>query len=389
MKSLAYYLQIIMALSTLIVGLIYFLYNWKKGLFQRLLAILLVVTSIGVIISFLAINNYFLIFPHLSRTGFLIAFIVPTLLYFTFFKGLLKKPFTKTDLLHFLPLLIYVINYLPYFLSSRELKLKYIKLEIIGSFSEGWLLPAYFIPILSFIQTSFYIYYFWMKARQLNEANVPKLYVDKYYYFGGYMLIHYMPVFLAVLKYYDRHEIQSWLPVIYSIANTFFFLKIIATPAWLFSKYNVKKSVKTPQNSLGVSELLQRVDKKLTPKLRELTAGEKDMLTQFLAFSQKEKHFLQTDFNQKNLAKELQSSEYKIRVMLEKAFQMNFVEINNYLKIRYLLTNYKNKESGWKLLKMNTISEKLGYKSLNSFYLNFKKITGVTPGEFFNQNTKD
>jgi YesN/AraC family two-component response regulator len=41
----------------------------------------------------------------------------------------------------------------------------------------------------------------------------------------------------------------------------------------------------------------------------------------------------------------------------------------------------KNKQ--WQRYSFVAIARKLGYMSVNSFYLNFKRIAGVTPKEYF------
>ena len=271
-------------------------------------------------------------------------------------------------------------------MKSAEEKIALLNLDNLGTFNEGWLLPAYFIPVLNFLQTSFYVFVFIKKTNELKAAQVPKAYIHFFYYFTGYLLIHFIPLFLMVFGYYNRHKIESWIPLAYALANTIFFLKVISTPEWIFSSSEEGEENDSSNNSLNVEKLLNQIDLKLTPNIEELNEAEEDVLKQIIKLCEKESRFLNADFQQKNLSKALKCSEYKLRILLEKAYGLNFVEFNNHLKIKHFLINYKRKDASWKLLKMNVIAEKLGYKSLNSFYLNFKKITGVTPGDFFNSN---
>ena len=41
------------------------------------------------------------------------------------------------------------------------------------------------------------------------------------------------------------------------------------------------------------------------------------------------------------------------------------------------------KNPQWQKYSFVAIARKLGYLSVNSFYLNFKRISGVTPKEYF------
>ena len=383
MNTLAFYLQIGIPLSSLLVAIVYFFYNRKNGLFQKLLSIYLLVTSLGLLVSFIAINNFFVYFPHLIRTGFLFGLLVPVMLYITFCYGLLKNSFSKYTLLHFLPIVIYVINYLPYFIKSAEEKIILLEQKKLASFNEGWLLPAYFIPIMSFLQTSFYIILFIKKFSNFRLLKSSKTQFKLMRFLIGYMFIHYAPVVLMLFKLYDNHAIDSWIAITYAIANILFFFKIITTPEWLFShEFEIMNAGTTP---LAPNPSLQTsIASRLTPNLTDLSTNEKELMSRLLELCHKKKVFLQSDFNQKKVALLLDSTEYKIRTLVEKAYKMNFVEFNNHQKIQYLLQQYQQENSKWKQKKFYVISEKLGYKSLNSFYQNFKKIAGVTPGEYFN-----
>lgn len=389
MKPLAYYLQIGAAISSLYVGLIYIFYNWKKGLFHRLLGTNFIIMSMGLIVNFVSMNNYFLIFPHLSRTGFLFMLLMPPILYFSIFRGFLRKPFKKTDLIHFLPLLIYIINFLPYFIKSGEEKVLLLREHNIGTFNEGWLFRGYFIPILLFSQTIYYILVFSRKIKEFPITQVSEAYIKFFYYFKTYLILHFSSLLLIFIDYFLDLKVGYMIALAYALINTIFFLKVISTPEWIFSdsvEEENNDSLKSPSN---VDKILEQINMQLTPTIGELTKLEQLTLKEITHLCDKDSLFLEADFQQKNLAKALNCSEYKVRILLEKAYGLNFVEFNNHLKIKHFLINYKRKEGSWKLLKMSIISEKLGYKSLNSFYLNFKKITGLTPGDFFNSNKID
>ena len=82
------------------------------------------------------------------------------------------------------------------------------------------------------------------------------------------------------------------------------------------------------------------------------------------------------------MAEKLDVSEYKIRLIVEKAYGIKFSEFSNYRKT-YFLLNEMRKNPQWKKYSFVAIARKLGYLSTNSFYLNFKRISGVTPKEYF------
>ena len=381
MHSLSFYLQLGIPVSSIIVGLVYFFNNCRKSLFRRLISLLLIVMSLGLLINFAGLHNYFLIYPHISRTGFIFVLLLPSLLYFSFYFGLLKQKFRKIDLLHFLPLLIYIINYLPFFFSSAENKIRLLQLEKLGSYNEGWLLPMFGAPLMSLAFNLFYIYLF---VKQLNRSSLKSVQIKKLYFFVGYLVIHCLPMLFMFLGYYENPSDENFGFILYAIVNIFFFFKLISTPEWLF--YNEKEMDRGDLDSskINTSPLL-RINSRLTPRLNELSKKENETIIRLLDVYYENKLFLDADFNQKKLANLLQTSEYKIRILLEKAYGLNFVEYNNLLKIKYLIENYPKKRKTWKRTKIENLATELGYKSLNSFYINFKKIVGITPGEYFKQ----
>jgi AraC-like DNA-binding protein len=121
---------------------------------------------------------------------------------------------------------------------------------------------------------------------------------------------------------------------------------------------------------------------KLSPKKLQLNYEETRLFDQFTKIIEAEQFFLNPDFSQKNVAEKLDVSEYKIRVIIEKAYEIKFSEFANYRKT-YFLLNEMRKNPQWQKYSFVAIARKLGYLSTNSFYLNFKRISGVTPKEYF------
>jgi AraC-like DNA-binding protein len=382
MKPLAYYLQIGTCVGSVYVGLVYIFYNWSRGLFHRLIGASFIVIAIGIMMSFVGINNYGASPTLLNIIGNIFILLAISLLYTSIFRGLLNKPFKKKDIYHLVPVLIYMINFLPNFLKKGSEKLAATNTEYLGTAQTSLLIPDHYLPIINLIQALLYIILFAKKTRQFKNNNVPETYIQLFYYFLAYLALYIITVLFIVFDYYELYKNENWIPIIYTLLNTLFFLKVISAPEWNFNKLEKDKRLEEADNLVNTEVLLNQIELKLTPSKTELNDVEQELLMRIIMLCEKNSLFLNVDFQQKNLAKDLNCSEYKLRILLEKAYGLNFVEYNNYLKIKYFLINYK-KNNTWRLLKMVTISEMLGYKSLNSFYLNFKKITKITPGDFF------
>jgi AraC-like DNA-binding protein len=199
------------------------------------------------------------------------------------------------------------------------------------------------------------------------------------------MAFHYLPPIMAVLNYYDTHSITSWMPVIFAAVNLVVFFKILATPEWLFyNKPNeVEVSILKPTSSQQEPSLLEiELITKLSPKKLQFSIEENRLFDRFTEAIEADQFFLLPNFSQKNVAEKLNVSEYKIRLIVEKAYGIKFSEFSNYRKT-YFLLNEMRKNPQWKKYSFVAIARKLGYLSTNSFYLNFKRISGVTPKEYF------
>jgi AraC-like DNA-binding protein len=384
MEKLAYFLQIVTTISSVLFAIVFLFYNCNKSIFKKLLAVQFLVISYGLFVNFLAINNFFFYFPHLSRTGLLCAFLIQPIQFLAIYKNFTGKKFYWLEMLHFLPALLYIANFYNYFILSASEKIVIIESNSVAKFSEGFL-PDYFLPIFSILQTTFYIIWIGLLFKKIKKEISSKTVLYFIYFMMIYMAFHYLPPVMAVLYYYDTHSITSWMPVIYAAVNLVVFFKILATPEWLFynTPNNVEASIMKPTSSQKEPSLLEiELITKLSPKKLQFSIEENRLFERFTEAIEADQFFLLPNFSQKNVAEKLDVSEYKIRLIIEKAYGIKFSEFSNYRKT-YFLLNEMRKNPQWKKYSFVAIARKLGYLSTNSFYLNFKRISGVTPKEYF------
>jgi AraC-like DNA-binding protein len=337
-------------------------------------------------INFIAFNDFFTLFPHLSRTGLLCALLIPPIQFLSIYRGLGNQKLKWKDAFHFLPALLYVVNFFNYFILSSSEKIIILENNSIAKFNEGFL-PAYFLPVLSLFQTTFYLVRFGLLIQKFKKDITTKSLREFIYFMMAYMVFHYLPPVMVVLYYYDAHAITNWLPVIFAIVNLIFFFKILVTPEWLFYHKSV---VEAPEISFEkpvlskreISPLENSLIIKLSPKKLQLSREELQLFERFTAVVEAERLFLDPTFSQKGVAEKLKVSEYKIRLLLDKSYGIKFSEFTNYRRT-YFLLNEMRKNPQWQRYSFVAIARKLGYMSANSFYMNFKRITGVTPKEYF------
>lgn len=387
MEKLAYYLQIGTTTSSAVFAIVFVFYNWNKKLFNKLLSLQFLVFSFGLFIYFLSLNNFFTLFPHLSRIGMLCVLLIPPIQFLAIQRGLIQSKLQWKDVLHFIPALMYIVNFFNYFILSGPEKILLLENNSIAEFKEG-LLPAFFMPSLSILQTTFYLVWYSLMVKKIKATIQSPDLRNFIFFIMIHMVTHYMPVIMVVLYYHDEHAITSWLPVIYALLTIGFFFKILATPEWLFyQKTAPKEPVVAPKISVvskrEISPLEAELVTKLSPKKLQLTTEELRLFERYTAIVEAERLFLDPTFSQKGVAEKLGVSEYKIRLLLDKAYGIKFSEFANYRRT-YFLLNEMRKNPQWQRYSFVAIARKLGYMSANSFYMNFKKISGVTPKEYFN-----
>lgn len=387
MEKIAYYLQIGTTTSSIVFALVFVFYNWNKSLFKKLLALQFLLLSFGIFINFIAINDFFTSFPHLSRTGLLCVLLIPAILFLSIYRGLGNQKLKWIDALHFLPALLYIVNFFNYFILSASEKIIILENNSIAKFNEGFL-PAYFLPVLSLFQTSFYLVWIGLFLRKFKKKVSSKSLREFIYFMVIYMVFHYLPPLMVILYYYDAHEITNWLPIIFTLVNLIFFFKMLATPEWLFYNESSVENSNPSEKPIVLSKrekspLESSLILKLSPKKLDLIGDELLLFDHFIKIVEGEKFFLDPDFSQKGVAEKLGVSEYKIRLLLDKVYGIKFSEFTNYRRTYFLLKEMR-KNPQWQRYSFVAIARKLGYMSSNSFYMNFKKITGVTPKEFFN-----
>lgn len=100
---------------------------------------------LSVSITYVVQTPYLPYVPHLFRTAQLFVLLSLPLSYLYFRQSLLKKNLTWTDLVHLLPLVIFLVDYTPFFLLPASEKIEIWRsineYKLNAGFREGWFMP--------------------------------------------------------------------------------------------------------------------------------------------------------------------------------------------------------------------------------------------------------
>lgn len=383
------FLYIAMLAISFLVTIIYVAFNWNNRLFGRLMSITFILISYGLFTSFCASQGFFIYFPHIARTGYLVLLTVSPLLYLSLMRGLPNIPLKAKDVIHFIPAILYLINYLPFFLLSGSEKLEIFNSPAFITFDEGWIMPKYFVIVLSVGQILFYLTFssFKLFFPAWRNKLLPKNEKRFLYTFFIYLILLLLPPVVTFITGFTGLYASSPIVLTYISSQLIFFIVLLSQPKFLYSrKFNTQ--AESEEDGINVEAAMQASNpEKKTPILtlqEGLSSDSERILNEIKNYFENKKPFLHYEFDQKELIEELGFSGYQIRNALKEAYSTSFSDFVNYHRIMYLLMMLE-KDPRWKNYTMATLANSIGFKSTNSLYLAFKKIMEMTPKEYIDQ----
>jgi YesN/AraC family two-component response regulator len=148
------------------------------------------------------------------------------------------------------------------------------------------------------------------------------------------------------------------------------------------------KSLRFEDENLKLKQIIEQKDKtKAEEIVDEVTQQEEEnpdneLFNKIIDYMEKSKIYKNPDFSLNILAKELNTNRTYISRAINNASDKSFVELVNEYRISEAKRLLCSQEA--KLLTIEAIGEKAGFKSKSTFFRVFKTITGVTPGFFLN-----
>lgn len=348
-------------------------------------------------------------FPLLQRTGLIAGYLaVPFLLIYgrnTFYPGRL---WWKTDWILFLPAVIYIIDFMPFFLLPPEKKTA-IWRENLDSFNrmflarEGWLGSSGFhfvflyvwIVVITFLQ-------FRLIARNWNlKVGFRGVHNRRLLYFIGMITILYMPLFIpgifgVIFKpvWFNSRFIGSTYGL--SLSAVAFYLLIYPNILYgflpetkFFRPADVQTPIQEPSSSQPSAEYAN--DKKARIETAEIfetgttssdqhqadpeASAELAVLNELMI---KEKPFRQQGFTIQDLSNQTGIPVYQLSPLINQHFKKNFTSWVNHHRIRYFLEHAVENQH----MTLEALANDAGFTSRSSFINSFKKEKGMTPREY-------
>lgn len=383
------------AVATLILGLIltlfYTRHNFKAGLPQKLLALVFFCMLYLFVVQFLIIFNFISNYPIFFRTGALSTLVYIPLMYFYVVLNLETKKWNWIYLMHFIPAVLYLVNFFPFFIKSFQEKQQIIyqieQANTLYFYNEGFLVSDKFVHALRILQVLVYI----ILLLLLTQKNWAQLKRNVFLKRVSLASIAYLSIYFLIAFYWVFEKENSNAVVIALMSNNLlFFLFFFFNPGLLLSsvkynKENTRESLVHPISNNVVPEFVPAIilptNNKPTPKTKQGNARNRVRIGKIERYFVENKPYLDQEFSLKIATKQLGMSPKLLSQSIKLKYGLNFNSYVNGLRIDYALQKIHTDKT-WRKLNIEQMAASVGYASTNLFYRYFTKKTGSTPREF-------
>ena len=308
--------------------------------------------------------------------------------------------------LHYLPILLVLIDLLPFFLKSREYKeefYKMIQLSILNFYKIDTLfieIQYFFLfRFISGIAYSVWCFYITYRSKQYFFKNKKSIFSNHYYwllYLSGAIAIIFTVLLVSVLsikffsstKILELKEIPSSMFATYlfgfgSICSIILIPSVLFNPRILFSnKSSYAKSTKKNQikdfktNSLEESLLPADLENKVGAE----SSSNFTQIAEKLALYFYGKPYLQPGFNLSIITNETDIPYHKVTSYFTVYLGIPFNDWKNDMRVEHAIELIKHGQA--KNQTIESIAYSCGFLSRSNFVNSFKKKTGLTPSEY-------
>jgi AraC-like DNA-binding protein len=334
------------------------------------LSSLLIVTSLIIVLGTLHFSGKTIHLIHLFRLDSPFHYLLGPVIYF-YTLTVLNPNFRYRiiHLVHLLPFVLNFVEFLPFYLSRREIKIEYYQLSL----NKGSVIMPYHYLIKTLI-FSFYFFAQFLLIRKFRLIEISKNESGSYlfYWFLIYMSSQFILIAGVVLDLLTG--LKLFLdPYRFSILMITFFhfsvvIGLLFFPKLLYGTFIADYKTK---EKYSFSKLTENEKNQILNKLYDFIKRE-------------DKPFLNERISLAEVSKLLEIGSQQLSQVINEKTNFNFNDFINSYRIeesKQLLTS-----SSFLKLTIDAIAQKAGFNSKSAFYKAFKKHTGMTPKEFIGLN---
>jgi AraC-like DNA-binding protein len=309
--------------------------------------------------------------PHLLHTNFITTLLFMPFSYLFVRSVLHRQVLSYRDLIHGLPLLLYLVDYWPVYFLTEEEKLQILNnngISSVHSFVKGWVLPT---TVQKPLRILLFMLYYLLQWRLIRSKDSP----------AKKWLISYLTAQIILLLGYVAIQFplsdSTWLiiKVMLSAYIIFVTFSLLLHPRLL---YNVNKIPPEEQR------LIERIKKELSDSPAEEAGALSRSTIENIAsrlenLMSSNAPYLRHRYSIHDLSAQLQVPSYQVSAFLNHHLGLSFNDYLNKHRIQYCI---KKLQEHNRTLTVEALAYECGFSNRNSFTSAFKRFAGSTPSEF-------
>ncbi len=329
--------------------------------------------------------------PYLYKTAAPINFIIPPLTYL-YIRAVLynEKRLTVIDFLHFLPFILFFINYLPFYLmpiAEKKIIVQAVtnNLDLTYQHQSG-LLPESFSFIFRLIQGFIYLIFQWKLIVKFKKDN------------SIVEIQHQIGVVLKWLKIFTWANTAYFLALIFltlfvilniSVFNNWGVINLIPGALYASSFFVMSTYLLThPDILAGLPFVKYKESKSIlaNDEINKIAFIEEDYskeIEDIKNYFNITKPYLNTNLTLGKVSVALNIPIRELSYILNNYFNQRFTDFVNAYRLKYIIDKFN--ESYLDNFTIESIALEAGFATKSGFYKSFKKLYQTTPSEFFQQ----
>lgn len=368
-----------------LVGLLLVVSGLRNRKNNTLLGLNFIFLTYSSFIIWLITTGYFVKFPHLYRTGYLTGLIFIPLMFLYIKHEIQEKPISWLSIFHFLPALVYIIDFWPVFNLNADQKLSLITAEIknpalFTQFSQSRFFNAnFYTPFRSILNAVYWaISVYWVTKGLKNK--IKHDFAKTWFIWIKIFLALQSMVFLpALLLYWAIEPLTAYLLTHISVVllNLITAFALLLLPKILYGldakDYEIKQSANTRKSK---TEILDQLS---AQKIEEIRISIFNVL-------ESQKKFLQQGYSINDLSKDTNIPSYLLTMYINKTLATTFPELINKARIEECCKMMASGE--YAHFATEGFAQLCGFSNRNTFTLAFRKYKGITPAAYFKNLVK-
>lgn len=276
-----------------------------------------------------------------------------------------RKKIGMVDIIHFLPLVVYVLAKTPFFIMDAESKLASLADGSFRAYGFSTMHTAYFAMVLMATYGLLTI-----RFKRRNQVSIPR---EKKIWLN-YLILAFFGYLLCFVSYFVRIELGY-----YSLFTDYIICYFIV----FFVGSVVYFGIVQPQvfeGTMPITKIVPFVKYERTGLSNEYSLEIRNQLEILMAT---EKPYLDSDMRLDDLAELLDIPRHHASQVINEHFSMNFFDFINRYRVKeaeLVLKEFDTK------MTVQKIAYQSGFNNRTSFYKAFKKVNGITPKEYMKLN---